>query len=322
VPEERIAAPAAQAPVVAPRSGWGRLLLGILAGGFLVSVLLVIIAVVALSGDGKSHSSSLSSFGRGKVAILPIEGEIVDSRQTIEDLQSFADNSSIKAIVVRINSPGGGVAPSQEINREILRVREESGKPVVASVDSVAASGGYYIAVACDPIIANPGSITGSIGVIAQWFNLEKLVEWAKVTPETFTSGSMKDMGSPYRPMTDVERAYYQKIIQQLHEQFVGAVIRGREGKMKAQDIRNLADGRVFTGQEASDLKLVDRLGGLEDAVRLAAERAGIKGTPAVVYPKHEKPGLLEVLADAKSQPAAIVSKILSGHGSPFLYRW
>ena len=142
-------------------------------------------------------------------------------------LTEFADNESVKAIVVRINSPGGSVSASQEIYREIRRVREESSKPVIASLDTVAASGGYYIAVGCDSIVANPGSITGSIGVIAQWFNVEKLVEWAKLSPETITSGAMKDAGSPFRQMSEGERDYFQRIVTQLHGQFVTGGGRG-----------------------------------------------------------------------------------------------
>lgn len=304
--------------VIAP-SGTGKWIVGLLLGGVLAAILVFGIAIIVVSGRDESGHMTI---GRGKIGVLPIEGEIFDSRQTLRELDEFADNDSIKAIVVRINSPGGAVAPSQEIHREILRVREETGKPVIASLDTVAASGGYYIAVGCQEIVANPGSITGSIGVIAQWFNVEKLVEWAKVSPQTFTSGEMKDAGSPYRPMSELEKAYYQRIVTQLHGQFVAAVIEGRSGKMAADEIRKVADGRVFTGQEANDIKLVDEIGGLEDAVRRAAELAGIKGEPAVIYPKREKPGLLEVLADAQTRPAAMVEKFLAGKGSPFLYRW
>ncbi|MCM2314572.1 MAG: signal peptide peptidase SppA [Thermoanaerobaculia bacterium] len=304
--------------MIAP-SGTGRLILGILLGGVIAAILVFSIAIFVVAGRDESGHVAI---GRGKVGVLPIEGEIFDSRKTLRELEAFAENDSIKAIVVRINSPGGAVAPSQEIHREILRVREETGKPVIASFDTVAASGGYYIAVACQEIVANPGSITGSIGVIAQWFNIEKLVEWAKVSPQTFTSGDMKDAGSPFRPMNDAEKVYYQRIVTQLHGQFVEAVIEGRKGKIPAEKVRSLADGRVFTGQEANDLKLVDEIGGLEDAVRRAAELSGIEGDPAVIYPKREKPGLLDVLADAKAQPTAMVEKFLAGKGSPFLYRW
>jgi protease-4 len=319
VQEPRTREPLTVSAAPAPRSGTGRLILGILLGGVVTSILALVIAVVVSSGrDDSGHVS----IGRGKVGILPIDGEIVESRETLRELAEFAENDSIKAIVVRINSPGGAVAPSQEIHRELKRVREETGKPVIASLDTVAASGGYYIAVGCQEIIANEGSITGSIGVIAQWFNVEKLAEWAKVSPQTFTSGAMKDAGSPFRPMNEDEKAYYQHIVTQLHGQFVQAVIDGRKGKMDAEQVRGVADGRVFTGQEANDLKLVDEIGGLEDAVRRAAELAGIDGDPAVIYPKKDKPGLLELLAESQARSPAIVERFLAGKISPFLYRW
>src|ERR1051326_8524765 len=140
-----------------------------------------------------------------KVAIIPIEGEILDARDTVEALHRYADNSTVRAIVMRINSPGGATAPSQEIYEAIRSIRASSRKPIVASLDSVAASGGFYIAAACDRIVANPGSITGSIGVILQWMETKDLIEWAKLKPQTITAGAMKDIGSPYRDMTDAE---------------------------------------------------------------------------------------------------------------------
>lgn len=313
------ASPPPPPPPSRPRGGIGKLIVGIVFGGLAVTMVFVFVAVLSLaSGDDRPTFTSLK---RNKVAVVPITGEIVSSSPAVNQLSSFADNGSIHAIVVRINSPGGAVAPSQEIYEEIRRIREETGKPVVASMDVVAASGGYYIASACDQIVANPGSITGSIGVIAQWFNLEDLVEWAKLRPETITSGDMKDAGSPYREMTDEERVYYQRIIDQLHEQFVDAVIAGREGRMTADEVRKLADGRVFTGSEALDLKLIDETGGLKRALRLAGELAGMRGEPTPVYPRVEKPGLLEVLAEGRAA-TGLVQKVLSGESSPFLYRW
>jgi protease-4 len=302
-----------------PKSGIGKLVVGIVFGGLAVTLLFVFVAV--LSFASRDGGLGVGHFGRNKVAVVPINGEIYSSSPVVEQLSSFADNRSIRAIVVRINSPGGAVAPSQEIYEEILRIRSETGKPVVASMDIVAASGGYYIAAACDHIVANPGSITGSIGVIAQWFNLEDLVEWAKLRPETITSGELKDAGSPFRDMTREEREYYQRIVSQLHEQFIGAVIEGRDGRMTADEVRELADGRVFTGSEALELKLVDQNGGLNQAVRKAGEMAGIKGEPSAVYPRVAKPGLLDVLAESR-EATGLVQKILAGKGSPFLYRW
>lgn len=306
-------------PPPPPKSGIGKLVVGIVFGGLAVTMLFVFVAVLSFASGGEGPY--LTSFARNQVAVIPVTGEIVSSSPVVEQLSDFADDRSIRAIVVRINSPGGAVAPSQEIYEEILRIREETGKPVVASMDIVAASGGYYIASACDHIVANPGSITGSIGVIAQWFNLEDLVQWAKLRPETITSGSMKDVGSPFREMTAEERDYYQRIITQLHEQFIEAVIVGRDGRMTAEEVRKVADGRVFTGTEALELKLVDQTGGLTQALRKAGEMAGLRGEPSPVYPRVAKPGLLDVLAESR-QASGLVQKILTGESSPFLYRW
>src|SRR4051812_14100347 len=184
--------------------------LGGLAGCLTAFVFLFGIVLIAVIVDDEPHR-----FASDKVAVVPIEGEILDAREPVELLHKYADNNSVKAIVMRINSPGGAIAPSQEIYEAVRSTRAKSGKPIVASLDSVAASGGFYIASACDEIVANPGSITGSIGVILQWFNTKDLVQWAKMKPETITSGEMKDAGSPYRDLTESERQYFQRIVTQ-----------------------------------------------------------------------------------------------------------
>ena len=261
------------------------------------------------------------SLGSEKVAIVPIEGEILDARETLDLLHRYARNGTVKAIVVRINSPGGAIAPSQEINAAIRAIRKDSGKPIVASMDSVAASGGYYIAVACDRVIANPGSITGSIGVILEWFNTKDLVQWAKMKPETITSGPMKAAGSPYRDLMDAERQYFQHIVSQLHSQFVRAVAEGRQGKLSVADVTKIADGRVFTGEEALGLKLIDQLGTIDDAVHQAAKSAGIKGEPVKIWPKRREASLFDLLTgsgDAQSMLERVISRRLP----QFLYRW
>ena len=261
------------------------------------------------------------SLANEKVAIVPVEGEILDARETLDLLHRYARNTTVKAIVVRINSPGGAIAPSQEINAAIRSIRKSSGKPIVASMDSVAASGGYYIAVACDRVVANPGSITGSIGVILQWFNTKDLVHWAKMKPETITSGAMKDAGSPYRDLSESERQYFQHIVTQLHSQFVRAVAEGREGKLTVADVTKIADGRVFTGEEALGLKLIDQLGTIDDAVRVAAKSAGIRGEPVRIWPKRREMTLFDLLTgggDAES----LIERVVSRRLPQFLYRW
>ncbi|HUP49034.1 MAG TPA: signal peptide peptidase SppA [Thermoanaerobaculia bacterium] len=284
-------------------------------------VLVVGFSFLMIAFAATRSDSSRFTLSTQRVAVVPIDGPILDARDTIESLDKYADSSTVKAIVVRINSPGGAIAPSQEIYSEILRIREESGKPVVASFDSVAASGGFYIAAACDQIVANPGSITGSIGVILQWLEYEELVRWARMRPETITSGSLKSAGSPFQKLTEEERQYLQRVVDQLHTQFVKAVAAGREGKLTEAEVVELADGRVFTGEEALALKLVDRLGSLHDAVRLAGEMGGIKGEPAMLYPKPRRATLVDLLTGA-SDPQSLLEKVMSRRAARFLYLW
>ncbi len=305
-------------PPPAKKSRGGMFFIGALSGCLLVAAAVVIIAIIAAASGSSSGELTLST---QKVAIVPIEGEILDARETLELLHKYAENSTVKAMVVRINSPGGAIAPSQEIYSAIRRTRRESGKPIVASMDSVAASGGFYIAAACDSIVANPGTITGSIGVVLQWFELKELVQWAKMKPETITSGALKAAGSPYRELSEAERAYFQRIVTQLHLQFVKAVAEGRKGKMTEAEVARVADGRVVTGEEALALKLVDQLGTIDDAVLAAGRLAGIKGEPAKIWPKRRELTLLEVLTGGGDAETAL-QRIVSRKLPQFLYRW
>jgi protease-4 len=227
----------------------------------------------------------------------------------------------VKAIVIRLNTPGGAVVPSQEMYEEIRKVKSRTHKPIVASLDSVAASGGFYVASACDEIVSNPGSVTGSIGVILQWMNVKDLVAWAKLKPETIYSGTMKDAGDPMKDLTDAERAYLQRMTDQLHAQFIRAVAEGRKGKMSEADVARIADGRVFVGEEALQLKLVDQIGNLDDAVNVAARMAGIHGRPGVIYPRKHRPNLLDLLSNTDDSES-LVDRVLSRRGATFLYRW
>jgi len=299
------------------KTGRGRFFFfGALSGCLMAFLFVVAIGVlIALAGDDQHR------FATEKVAVVPIEGEIVESRTAVESLHKYADDSSVKAIVMRINSPGGAVAPSQEIYEAIGKIREKSGKPVIASLDSVAASGGFYIASACDEIVANPGSITGSIGVIMQWMDLKDLLAWAKVKPETITSGTMKAAGSPYRELSETERTYLQHVSDQLHGQFIRAVAAGRKGKISEAQVSAIADGRIFTGEEALALKLIDKLGNLDDAVSLAAKLAKVEGEPGLIYPRKRDGGLLELLTSSSDAQSA-VQRVLGGSGLRFLYKW
>ena len=315
--------PPAGEPIVASRprkSRAGIFFFGAFSGCLVVVIGVLILGVMIASFAGNDATSRGDVFG-DKVAIIPIEGEILGSRDAIDALHRYSRNSNVKAIIMRINSPGGAIAPSQEIYEEIRNVRARSGKPIVASLDSVAASGGYYIASACDRIIANPGSITGSIGVILQWMETKDLLAWAKLKPETITSGAMKAAGSPYQDLTDEQRAYFQDIVTQLHSQFVRAVAAGRKGKLTEAEVGRMADGRVFTGEQALRLKLVDELGNLDDAVGVAARLGGIHGRPGTIYPKKRVRGLFDMLSSDESDTETAIGRILSRRPR-FLYQW
>ena len=315
---EAIAEPAA---VTTPRkSRAGIFFIGAFSGCLVVFAGMLLLGVLIASMANDDSSTRGDVFG-AKVAIIPIEGEILGSRDTIEALHRYAKNSSVKAIIMRINSPGGAIAPSQEIYEEIRNVRARSGKPIIASLDSVAASGGYYIACACDRIVANPGSITGSIGVILQWMETKDLLAWAKLKPQTITSGAMKAAGSPYQDLTDAERAYFQSIVMQLHSQFVRAVAAGRKGKLSEADVTRIADGRVFTGEQALGMRLVDQIGNLDDAVRVAGKLGGIAGRPGTIYPRKRTRGLFDALTSDDSDTETAISRILTRRPR-FLFQW
>lgn len=310
--------PQAVTPTPPPprKSRTGSFFLGALTGCAVVFVGVGFLAMMIAAFGSDGGELSLGD----KVAVVPIEGEIMEARETVDALKKYADNATVKAIVVRINSPGGAIAPSQEIYAAIRHVRAESGKPIVASLDSVAASGGFYIAAACDRIVANPGTITGSIGVILQWFEMKDLVQWAKMKPNTITSGTLKDAGSPFRELTSEERAYFQDIVTQLHSQFIRDVAQGRKEKMKYEEVARVADGRIFTGEQALKLKLVDQLGSIDDAVRTAGKLAGIKGEPSRLWPKPREERLLELLTGGDAD--ALFEHVVSRRMPRFLYRW
>lgn len=318
---QEAAPPPPPTPVVVPprKSRVPAFFFGLFSGCLIVFVGVFLLMILVAAGRNDAGASDFH-FG-DKVAIVPIDGEIVDAREAVELIHRYADNSSVRAIVMRINSPGGAIAPSQEIYETIRNTRSESGKPIVASLDNVAASGGFYIASACDRIIANPGSITGSIGVILQWMEMKDLLAWAKLKPETITAGAYKAAGSPYDSLTDAERAYLQRVVAQLHGQFIRAVAEGRKGKMTLDDVTKVADGRIFTGEEALSLKLVDQLGSLDDAVAVAGKLGKISGKPGTIYPRKRKPGLFDLFSDS-SESQSPIEKILSRRAPRFLYKW
>lgn len=250
------------------------------------SLLIILIAILSLI-LALTHRVSIGE----RVALIRVEGVILDSRDTIEELKKYSKDPSIKAIVLRIDSPGGGVAAAQEIYEEIKKIKPK--KKVVVSMGSVAASGGYYISCPAHKIVANPGTLTGAIGVIMEIPNFEGLMDKIGVKTEVIKSGKHKDMVSVFRSMTPEKRKILQGVLDDVHEQFIKAVSEGRE--MRIEDIRKLADGRIFTGRDAKELRLIDELGNLEDAIRIAGKLAGIKGEPEVVS-KKERFGLLDLI--------------------------
>jgi protease IV len=232
------------------------------------------------------------AWGRGtgpRIGVIEVSGVISESREILGQLHESRKDAKIKAIVIRIDSPGGAVAPSQEIYQAVLRAKKD--KKVVCSMGTVAASGGYYIASACDHIIASPGTITGSIGVISELPHIHELLKLARLEVDTIKSGALKDLGSPLRPMTEGERAFFQKFTDGVYEQFLDDVVKGR--KLDKAEVRKIADGRIMTGQEALKHKLIDSLGNLEDAIDTAAKLAGVTGEPVPLFRKRPGRGFL-----------------------------
>ncbi len=269
----------------------------VLGGGGLLFFIICLLALAVSVSQGEGSSFSFSS---SQIAVLDVQGIILDSKEFSEQLKDYGNRAGVRAVVLRINSPGGGVAASQEMYEAVRRFRSETHKKVVVSMASVAASGGYYVACAADRIYANPGSVTGSIGVIAEWFNYGDLLRWAKMEDIVIKSGALKDAGSPTRPLTEAEKAYFQGLINNMYNQFVTAVAGGR--KMKDEAVRKLADGRVYTGQEARENGLVDELGTLQDAIAGAAKMSGISGEPKVITPPKRQTSLLDLLlGDSRS---------------------
>jgi len=257
-----------------------RILIGF---GVIAALLIFFFAVLFFIGRHSGGKTGRFAFG-DKIAVVEVKGVITQSSGVIEEIEQYTADEGVKAIILRVDSPGGGVGPSQEIYREIMRIKSNSKKKVVTSMGSVAASGGYYIAAASDLIVANPGTITGSIGVIMQFSNLEELLRKIGVKGVVIKSGEHKDIGSPFREMTPEEKRLMQDVLDNVHEQFIQAVAEGR--RMDRAKVAQIADGRILTGEQAKNLGLVDELGNLQDTIDITAKLAGIVGKPNVLYPK------------------------------------
>jgi len=262
---------------------------------WLVSIILglgLLTVGLLISGGGESEGEyDLSGHGK-KIAVVDVTGTILSSRETVSTLKTLAGSSSVAAILLRVDSPGGGVAASQEIFEEVEKVRE-SGKPIVVSMGALAASGGYYISCGATRIVADPGTVTGSIGVIATFPNFSRLMDKVGLQMNVVKSGKYKDAGSPFRPATKQDEEIFQGVVDNTYQQFLDVV--SRERKIPLDKLKKFADGRVFTGIQALRLGLVDTLGSFEDAVGVAATLAGIAGKPIVVEARRQR-SLADVL--------------------------
>jgi protease-4 len=253
---------------------------------------IVFFVVLYTLGLFKGAGSSLN-LGE-KIGVVQIEGVIADSREIVDQIDEFSNDDTIRAVVLRIDSPGGGVAPSQEIYQAVHELRKK--KRVVASMGSIAASGGYLIATATERIVANPGTITGSISAVMHFADVQELMKKVGVRSSVVKSGKFKDIGSPARKMTTEERQLIQGIVDDIYDQFVQTIAENR--KIPLEKINKIADGRIFSGRQALNLKLVDELGGLQDSILLASRLSGIKGKPDVIYATKKKASLLKYIIE------------------------
>jgi protease-4 len=295
----------------------------LIGGGAFFLFVLAVFTLVYLTLRSGGEQSSFGGFG-DKIGVVDLEGVILDPSTVVGQLKKFGDDDSIKAIIIHVNSPGGGVAASEEIYREVRRVRDEKKKHIVASIQTVGASGAYYVSAATNKIYADKGSVVGSIGVIASWVNYGELLHWAKLKSITMKAGEFKDTGSPTRDMTPAEQQYMQGLIDNMHAQFIQAVAEGRNSdgrSVKVDDIRAIANGKVWTGEQALTMKMVDQVADFEEAVKDTAKAVGIKGEPTLVRPDKDRKTLLDVLFGDVSEYIPTREKLMEQHAG-FYYLW
>ncbi len=264
-----------------------------------IVVILVIVGLVStvkwISGMvGASASEEAMLVSKNSILQLDLEGVIMNGKKFLKKLKKYKDEDKIKAIVININSPGGAVGPSQELYAAVKALKEETKKPVICSSSGLLASGAYYTAVACDKIVVAPGALVGSIGVIMEFANLEKLYDWAKISRFSINSGKFKDSGAEYRAMRPDEKALFQDLINDVYSQFKQAVVDGR--KMKDEVVSQYADGRVMTGKQAVALGFADQLGTLDDAIKVAAEAAHLGTDYKLFEAPKKKPSFWDLL--------------------------
>ena len=282
-------------------------------------IAIAIVAMICATVRSPFESSSNATYGKDSIAVIDIHGVITDADSINKQLEKFGDDSNVKAIILHIDSPGGGAAASQEIYHEVLRVRQEKHKLIVASVESVGASGAYYIASACDKIYANPASVVGSVGVIMEWTNYGDLMRWAKLKHVTVHAGVFKDAGDPTRDMTPQEQVYFQSLVDNMYGQFIHDVAVGRKTTDAA--IQPLATGQVWTGQQALGLHLIDAEGGFRVALMDTAKSVGISGEPHVVRSPKQSKGLLGLLNGGANDIFPDPSKLLD-QSPGFYFLW
>ena len=275
-------------------------------------------SLVYLTLHAGSSESSFSGFG-DRIGVVDLDGVILSPQPVVDELKKFGDDSSIKAIILHVNSPGGGVAASEEIYREVKRIKEEKKKRIVVSIETVGASGAYYVASASNKIYADSGSIVGSIGVIAEWVNYGDLLKWAKLKNVVLKTGEFKDTGNPARDLTPAEQEYMQSLIDNMFGQFVQAVATGRG--MKVEDVKAIANGKVWTGEQALSMKLIDNIGDFQSVVKETAKSVNISGEPTLVHPEKDRKTVLDLLLGDVSQYLPDATKMLEQHVG-FYYLW
>jgi protease-4 len=294
---------------------WLWILIG---GGAFFLFVLAVFTLVLLAMHAGGQQAGIHAFG-DKIGVVDLDGVIMDPNEMVEDLRRFNDDDSIKAIIIHVNSPGGGVAASEEIYREVKRIHDKKSKPIVSSIQTVGASGAYYVSSATNKIYADSGSVVGSIGVIAEWVNYGDLMRWAKLKPEVLKVGQFKDTGDPTRELTPAERQYMQGLIDNMYGQFVQAVAEGRHAKV--DNIKGIADGRVWTGQQALDLHLIDQVADFRSAVLETARSVGISGEPVLVHPERQRKSLMDMLFGDVSPYLPTKEKLLDQEVG-FYYLW
>ncbi len=296
---------------------WALVWTGAILGTIVLLGLISWAVVKSVSGDGDSESGSLSS---EKIGVIEVSGVLLSAEGLGQQLRRFGDDNDVKAIILHINSPGGGAAVSQELYNEVLRIRREKHKKIIASIETVGASGAYYIASACDRIYANDASVVGSIGVIMEWTQYGDLLRWAKLKPVVLHAGELKDAGDPSHDLTPKEQAYFQGLIDNMYSQFIHDVASGRN--VPDDRIKPLATGQVWTGQQARSLGLIDREGGYRVALMDTAKEAGIKGEPGIKKPARKRSGLLAALTSDDSETLLPTPAKILNQAPGFYFLW